>query len=62
MTTDTFAWVGGSASPYHINATGHEATSLLELPADATHVRVPARESMSLQDENKHRTLFINTI
>jgi hypothetical protein len=26
-TTETFAWVGGGASPYHINATGWEATS-----------------------------------
>jgi len=62
MTTDMFAWVGGSASPHHINAIGHEATSLLELPADATHARAPARESRSLPDENGRRTSFIDTI
>ena len=62
MTTDMFAWAGGLALPHHINATGHEATSLLELPADATHARAPARESRSLQDKNGRRTLFINTI
>ena len=57
-----FAWVGGSASPHHINAMGHEAMSLLELLADATHVRTPTQESRSLQDKNGHRTSFINTI
>ena len=62
MTTDTFAWAGGSASPRHINAMGHEATSLLELPTDATHALVPTRESKSLQDKNERRTSFINTI
>ena len=56
MTTDMFVWVGGSALPRHINVMGHEAMSLLELPADATHVRAPARESKSLQDENGCRT------
>ena len=61
-TTDTFAWTGGLASPHHINAMGHKATSLLELPADATHAPVPVRESRSLQDENGRRTSFINTI
>jgi len=59
---NTFAWVGGSASPHHINAMGHEASSLLELPADATHVRAPMRESRSLPDENGRRMSFINTI
>ena len=57
-----FAWVGGLASPHHINAMGHEVTSLLELSADATHARLLARESRSLQDENGHHTSYINTI
>jgi hypothetical protein len=61
MTTDTL-WMGGSALPHHINATGREATSLLELPADATHAHAPARESSSLQDKNGCCTSFINTI
>jgi len=42
MTIDMFVWAGGSALPRHINAMGHEVTSLLELPADATHARMPA--------------------
>jgi hypothetical protein len=62
MTTDTFVWVGGSALSRHINAMGSEATSLLELPADTTHERVPAQESRSLQDENGCHKSFINTI
>ena len=62
MTTDTFAWAGGSALPHHINAMGHEATSLLELPADVNHARPPTQESRSLQDENGRRTSFIDTI
>ena len=56
------ACVGGSASPHHINATGRVATSLLELPADATHARTPAQESRILEDENGHHTSFFNTI
>ena len=62
MTTDMFMWAGGLALPHHINATGHEATSLLELPTDTTHARAPAQESRSLQDKNGHRMSFINTI
>jgi hypothetical protein len=59
MTAEMFAWVGGSASPHHINVTGRKATSLLELPTEATHVRIPAWESRSLQDENGRCMLFI---
>jgi len=62
MTTDAFAWAGGLALPHHINAMGREATSLLELPANATHARTPRWESRSLQDKNGRRTSFINTI
>jgi hypothetical protein len=40
----------------------HEATSLLELPADATHTCAPAQESRGLQEENGRRTSFINTL
>ena len=61
-TTDMFAWVGGSASPRHINVTGNEVTSLLELPTDATPASAPVQESRSLQDKNECRTSFINTI
>jgi hypothetical protein len=34
--------VGGSVLPRHINTTDSEVTSLLELPADATHARAYA--------------------
>ena len=62
MTTNMFVWAGSSALPHHINAMGREATSLLELPVDATHARAPARESRRLQDKNGCRMLFINTV
>ena len=54
--------MGGLALPHHINATSHEAMTLLELPADATRARAPMRESRSLQDEKGRHTSFINTI
>jgi len=57
-----FAWAGGSASPHHINAMGRKATSLLELPTDVNHARAPTWESRSLQDENRCRMSFIDTI
>jgi hypothetical protein len=53
-TTDTFAWVGSSALPCHINAMGSEATSLLELLADATHTRV----CMGIQEPTRQKRML----
>jgi hypothetical protein len=34
MSNEMFAWFGGAASSRHVNATGHEATSLLQQAAE----------------------------
>ena len=49
MTNETFAWFGGVASPCHINVMGHEAMSLLQQAADATHVHASTWECRSTQ-------------
>jgi len=37
------------SSPRHVNATGHEVTSLLQQAVDATHARTPTQECRSTQ-------------
>jgi hypothetical protein len=43
---EKFAWFGGAAWPHHVNAMGHEATSLLQQAADATRTRAFVQESL----------------
>ena len=49
MTNEAFAWFGGAAWPHHVNATGHETTSLVQQAADATHTHASTRECRSTQ-------------